>query len=163
MKATIVALAAAVAGAFALFAALVPSDVRLRLRLRGTPEAVWDAITDVRQYPRWRRDVESVVTPTDVHWEEAGPGGLRSGEVLFLEPHRHWAIRRTDASGSTVWLFELEPDGEGCSLTISLLERESCSIFGRASSALFGTPEAVKTYVDDLAARLGDRPVLVSE
>src|SRR5437762_10516145 len=66
------------------------------------PEAVWNAITDVRAFPSWRGDVKSV-EPLPAHnglpaWRERGANGDIPFAVIESQPPTRLVTRITDAS-----------------------------------------------------------------
>jgi uncharacterized protein YndB with AHSA1/START domain len=125
-----------------------------------SPDMVFGAIADVRRYPEWRGDVRRVdILPDD------GLGLLfrehsSNGDVLLrfetVEKPRRLVARIADASlafGGT-WTYELRPDGQGTSLTITEDGEVYNPIF-RVMQKLFFSPfKTIDRYQADLQKRL---------
>jgi uncharacterized protein YndB with AHSA1/START domain len=91
----------------------------------ASPEAVWNAITEVEAFPAWRSDVRKVERLPDRDgrrvWVEEG----RSGKMTFVaersEPSRLLVARIADPDlpfGGT-WTYEIAPAGGGSRVTIT--------------------------------------------
>ena len=94
-------------------------------RYAATPEAIWDTLTDVLSFPKWRRDVSRVEVLPDENgqagWREYGKQGTVTYRVVELIPRRKLVSRIADKNlpygGS--WTYELAPADSGTRLTIT--------------------------------------------
>jgi hypothetical protein len=160
----------ALVGATAAIGALIERDhVASRTALYAqSAEAVWSVITDFEGGPAWREGLERVERGADVNghpvWVEHGEFGPMALEVAELDPPRRMVTRIADESlpfGGT-WTFAIEPEGEGCRLTIT--ERGSIynPIFRFMSRYIFGYAGAMESYLRSLGRKFGEEVVPAS-
>ena len=96
----------------------------------AAPDQVWQALTDIAAYPKWRGDVTSVeMLPADsghVAWREQGKNGAIAYAIEQAESPSRLVTRITDKSlpfgGS--WEYVVTPDGAGSRGSRSGFERE---------------------------------------
>jgi hypothetical protein len=134
--------------------------------LRQTPEAVFDAISDVVATPQWRKDVKSVeLLPADngqPRYREAGSNGVIDYRIELAERPRRLVTRIDDPSlpfgGS--WTFTIAPKGEGSHVEI-VEDGEIRSIpFRFLSHYLFGYHGTLETYANALATKSGEQAAI---
>lgn len=146
-----------VAAGYALPAKHVAS---LSVELDAPLERVWETITDVTSFPRWRNDVKSVEivqqTPVGPAWRERSSGGTITYETVESVPQRRLISRISDRSlpfGGT-WTFDLTPTPRGTRVTIREDGEVYNPIFRFASRFVLGHDATIKKYIADLEAAL---------
>ncbi|HEU4720352.1 MAG TPA: SRPBCC family protein [Gemmatimonadaceae bacterium] len=127
----------------------------------ATPEQVWQAVTDVGAYPKWRGDVTSVeMLPVDsghVAWREMGKNGAISFAIEQAEPPRRLVTRITDKSlpfGGT-WEYTVTPDGTGSRVRITEHGEVYNPVFRFVSRFIMGHSATASAYLKALGARFG--------
>jgi uncharacterized protein YndB with AHSA1/START domain len=132
-------------------------------RLAQPPESVWTVITDIPNFPNWRKDVAVVeqLPPRNgkTLWKETSRSrNALTFEAETAEPPRHLVTRITDKGlpfgGS--WDFVLVPDGSGSRITIT----ENGEIYNpvfRVVSRAMGYTTTIDAYLEALATKLGDK------
>ena len=134
--------------------------VTLAAHVPATPEQVWDAVTDVAAYPKWRGDVTSVaMLPSDsghVAWREHGKNDAISYAIEQAERPRRLVTRITDTSlpfgGS--WTYQLTPSGAGATLVITEHGEVYNPLFRLMSRFVFGHTATMDRYLADLEKHL---------
>jgi uncharacterized protein YndB with AHSA1/START domain len=127
----------------------------------ATPAQVWDALTDVAAYPKWRGDVGSVeMLPADsghVAWREHGKNDAISFAIEQAEPPRRLVTRITDKSlpfgGS--WEYVVTPDGTGSRVQITEHGEVYNPVFRFVSRFIMGHTATASAYLKSLGARFG--------
>lgn len=128
------------------------------------PEAVWQAITDYEKFPSWRADVKSV-TALPGHdgrpsWrEELKGGGAIPLEVDEMLPNQRLVTRIADPNlpfGGT-WTMEITPTPAGCRLRITERGEVRNVIFRFVSRFVLGYTGTMKTYLESLGAKFGEK------
>ena len=159
--------AAVVAGLVALLAILGTLAPRKHVacgsvRLRQTPQAVWDTITAFADAPGWRKELKSVELLPDrdgkTCFREISGMGPLTLVVEAREPPRRLVTRIDDPDlpfgGS--WTWRLEPEAGGTRLTITE-NGEVRNVFFRALSRTVFRPDAtLKASLRALAAKFGE-------
>ena len=88
--------------------------------LQQTPEAIFDAITDVAHYPQWRKDVKSVELLAEKdgrqRFRETGANGVIAYRIESADRPQRFVTRIDDPSlpFGGGWTFALTPSGDGC-------------------------------------------------
>jgi uncharacterized protein YndB with AHSA1/START domain len=132
------------------------TELRVQRRLAHAPEAVWKALTDPDEIVQWMQaaaatvdgraggqvDIEAVlhVTGTVLRWD---PPRLFEHEFR-LAPSRH-----IPGGEDAVLRYELEPDGDGCLLTMTFMRLTPATV--RTFSK--GIQAGMQRLVAHLAAR----------
>ena len=145
--------------------ALLPqSHIAARtIELRHPPAHVWSVLTNVRDYPSWRRGLTSVdVLPApagaQLAWREhTGSDALAFDAPEMIAPSR-LVSRITDRGipfGGT-WTYELVPtaNGAGTSLTITEHGEVYNPLFRFVSRFVIGHHKTIDNYQADLARKL---------
>ena len=127
----------------------------------ATPEQVWQTLTDVAAYPKWRGDVTSVeMLPTDsgrVAWREEGKNGAISYSIEHAEAPRRLVTRITDKSlpfGGT-WEYTVAPDSAGSRVQITEHGEVYNPVFRFVSRFIIGHTSTASAYLKALGARFG--------
>jgi hypothetical protein len=139
----------------AVGAALPKAHVASRqARLNVAPEAVWKLITDVDDFPSWRRDVKRVERLPDrdgrALWAEETSSGRITLSVDRSEPPRLLVLRIADPElpfGGT-WTYQLSPAAGGTLLTITENGEIYNPIFRFMARYVFGHEATLATYLD---------------
>jgi uncharacterized protein YndB with AHSA1/START domain len=110
----------------------VEHEVRVERVFPMEAEVVWEALTDVREFPQWRTQIERIDLldpgPPGPVWREVWTGSRTEALTLRTEryekPHL-WEIEVIDATDtfSGRWVFELRPAEDGSGTHVSLTER----------------------------------------
>ena len=127
----------------------------------AAPEQVWEALTDVAAYPKWRGDVTSVeMLPTDsghVAWREQGKNGAISYATELADAPRRLVTRITDKSlpfgGS--WEYVITGDGAGSRVRITEHGEVYNPVFRFVSRFIMGHTSTANAYLKALGARFG--------
>jgi uncharacterized protein YndB with AHSA1/START domain len=159
----LVVLAGAIAAVLAVGARLPVGHVAARrMRLSRPPEQVWQALTDVEAFPTWRPGVKRVelVDPSggSPTWREFGRNGTITFETVEAERPRRLVVRIADtglAFGGD-WTYLLEPDGDGCILTVTEHGEVYNIAFRFLSRFVFGNTATMDAYLRALGARYGE-------
>jgi uncharacterized protein YndB with AHSA1/START domain len=130
-----------------------------RVRLPVDRQRVWDTLTDVTAYPSWRPRISRVELLDDdpPRWREHG----RDGKITF-------AVAESTAPGRLVseitdldlpfggsWTYELEPDGDGCVVTVTEHGEVRNLVFRFMSRYVFGHTATIDAYLTALGVRFG--------
>lgn len=151
----------------AIIGALLPVGHRAsrQATFAASPEAVYDAISRVQEYPAWRSklaSVEMVPRPDRVSWREIGS----DGKILFVieeaVPGRRLVTRIADDKlpfgGS--WTFELTAVAAGTTLRITEDGKVFNPIFRFLSRFVFSHHATITRYLEDLGRKLGTAGVI---
>jgi uncharacterized protein YndB with AHSA1/START domain len=139
----------------------VEHTVARRVRLPADRQRVWDTLTDVAAFPSWRPRVKRVdVLATDPpRWREVGKDGKITFEAAESTAPARLVTRITDLSlpfgGS--WTYELEPDGDGCVVTVTEHGQVRNLVFRFMSRFVLGHTATIDGYLTALGTRFGER------
>ena len=128
----------------------------------ATPAQVWEALTDVAAYPKWRGDLASVeILPTDsghVAWREHGKNDAISFAIEQAEPPRRLVTRITDKSlpFGGAWEYVVTPEGTGSRVQITEHGEVKNVIFRFVSRFVMGHTATIDAYLADLRRKLGE-------
>ena len=117
--------------------------------LPATPEQVWQTLTDVASYPKWRGDVTSVemlrADSGRVAWREVGKNGTISYAIEQAEAPRRLVTRITDKSlpfGALdarvrkqlrQWLRQLHDEVKVTTILVTHDSEEACEVADRVA------------------------------
>ena len=142
----------------AIVGSLLPRNHRVAREqvLPVPPETVWNAITDVDAFPRWRHDVTRVRILPDRNgrrcWVEEG----RSGKLTFVveesdTPHRLVTrIADPDLPFGGAWTYDITPAGAGSRLTIREDGEIYNPIFRVVARFIIGYEGTLRSYLEAL-------------
>jgi uncharacterized protein YndB with AHSA1/START domain len=130
-------------------------------QLSQPPERVWATITDVIDFPKWRKDVakvELIASSDSQHvWREtsAHESGITYSAEIW-DPPKHLVTRIADKDlpfgGS--WDYSIIPSGSGSTITITENGEVYNPIF-RLMSRIMGNAATIDSYLSALKTRLG--------
>ena len=135
--------------------------VTVAAHVPATPEQVWDAVTDVAAYPKWRGDVTSVaMLPSDsghVAWRERGRNDAISYAIEQAERPRRLVTRITDTSlpfgGS--WEYLISAEGNGSRVQITEQGEVYNPVFRFVSRFIMGHAATASAFLRSLGALFG--------
>jgi uncharacterized protein YndB with AHSA1/START domain len=133
--------------------------------IQAAPDSVWHAITDVRDYPRWRAGVRSVdllSAEGPLRWREHGSDDAITYERTEAERPRRLVTRIADASlpfGGT-WTYDLAPEAAGTNLTITERGYVTNPLFRFMARFVFGHHRTQEDYLRSLGRRFGHEVTL---
>ena len=152
----------AIVAVVAIVGLLLPRDhvASTTTHINAPPDSVWEAITDVRDYPRWRAGVTSVdilSTEGALRWRENGSDGPITYERTEEQrPHRI-VSRIADESlpfgGS--WTYQLAPESGGTNLTITERGYVTNPLFRFMARFVFGHHRTQEEFHRALGRRFG--------
>lgn len=141
---------------------LLPEDHRATMHrtVPGSPEAVWEVMTDISGLPDWRPGVDEVERLPDRNgmpvWRESGSTGAMTLEATEWIPPRRMVTRIADEElpfgGS--WTFELEPAEDGTRVTITEDGEIYNPFFRFMARFVFGYDGTARRYLEGLEARM---------
>ena len=131
-------------------------------RVPAPPEQVWDALTDVAAYPKWRGDVTSVevlppAAPGQVAWREQGNNGAIAFAIEQAEPPRRLLTRITEKSlpFGGGWEYAITPDDAGSRVQITERGEVYNPVFRFVSRFIMGHSATASAFLKSLGARFG--------
>lgn len=139
----------------------VKHETTVSAHVPAAPERVWEALTDVAAYPKWRGDVTAVeMLPADsgrVAWREQGKNGAISYATELTEAPRRLVTRITDKSlpFGGAWEFDVTPDGTGSRVRITEHGEVYNPVFRFVSRFIMGHTATASAYLKALGARFG--------
>ena len=159
----VIAVAAVIVGGVAVIGLTLPQGhiVSRQARLSAAPDSVWGIITNVQDFPKWRKDVESVEVlqgTTLFTWREHMSHGKLTFEATTLDAPTHLVshIVGKSAGFGGSWDYQIEPDGTGSKITITENGQVYNPIFRFVSAYVMGQTATLDKYLTFLAARTGD-------
>ena len=157
----IVAVLVALVGAVAVIGMALPQNhtASRSAHVNASPDSLWEIITDVEQYPSWRKDVDSVqrIEAPQLTWREiAGSDRITYQATAFQKPGNfvaHIADKGLPFGGS--WDYRIEPEGTGSKLTITENGEVYNPIFRFVSRYVIGHTATIDKYLAALAVKTG--------
>ncbi|MGH7695814.1 MAG: SRPBCC family protein [Gemmatimonadaceae bacterium] len=151
----------AVVALVALIGLLIPrSHVATRSRtFPHSSERVFTAISDVRNYAKWRPGVREVtlLSENPLRWREDGSSGKIEFELTSSDPPRRQVvtIASKDLPFGGRWEYDLAQDGSGTRLTLSEHGDVYNPIFRFMARFVFGYSKTMEDYLGALDGYLG--------
>jgi uncharacterized protein YndB with AHSA1/START domain len=162
----VVGVLAVAAGAVIVIGTALPQNhtASRSVHLSAAPDSVWSLITDVEQYPTWRKDVTAVEPLSGrrvLTWRETAGGDRITYEATTSERPSHFVARIADEGlpFGGYWDYRLRPDGGGTTVTITENGEVYNPVFRFVSRYLMGHTATIDRYLTALAARTGDKYV----
>jgi len=139
---------------------LPPSHVATRrATIPSSCESVFAAITDVEQFPTWRKDVKKAerLPDRDGHavWVEEGSSGRLTLAVEHADRPILLVTRIADPElpfGGT-WTYNLQPGAQSCDVTITEKGEIYNLLFRFMARFVFGYEATMAGYLDALSSK----------
>jgi len=159
------------AGALALIVAVayevgarLPRDhvATVRAHFRQPPDSIYRVLSDVAAYPAWRSDVEVIEREPDrnghVRWRERDHTGAFEFEfTVAVRPTRLVSSMVTPDAGFTGrWIYQILPDENGTTLTITEEGSVENPLFRFLSRVVFGKYGSMERLLGALGRRFGE-------
>jgi uncharacterized protein YndB with AHSA1/START domain len=152
----------ATAATITLIGAMLPREhvARTTAVITAPVENVWQALTDVSDYPRWRPDVRSVDILSGegaLRWREISRHGSITFERVEESRPRRLVGRIADDKlpfGGT-WTYDLEPVRDGTRVTITERGFVTNPVYRVMSRFVFGYHGAQEDFLRALGRRFG--------
>jgi len=131
-------------------------------RFAAPPDSIWNSLTDVTAFPRWRPGLSRVDLLPDENgqrgWQEFGKNDAVTYRVVESVPPRRLVTRIADQNlpygGS--WTYDLTPDGSGTRLTITENGEVYNPIFRFVSRFVLGYTSTMDGVLRALGAKHGE-------
>lgn len=149
---------------------LTPEDHRASRTLvtRQSPQAIWDAINDHANEPKWRSDVESITSLGERNGKPVWQENYKDGNTVALltteskPPTR--IVREIAEEGpfSGRWEIDIQPTPAGSNITITEVGKVSNPLFRFVSKYIIGHTTFMERYLKGLAGKFGEQPQFAS-
>ncbi len=119
------------------------------LTVHASPNQVWERLTDIRNYPNWRKDVKAVEQLSDSEWTEID---ARDHRLPFKIVSRDPDLRLvTSIDGQQLpfggtWEYRLAEVGDGTTVTITEDGEVYNPFFRFVSKFIMGHSATLKKY-----------------
>ena len=148
---------------------LTPEEHRASrtLKTKQAPQAVWDAINDHANEPKWRDDVASVTSVGERNGKPVWQENYKDGNTLQLAtteskpPTRMVREIAEEGPFSGRWEIDITPTPEGSNVKITEVGKVSNPIFRFISKYVLGHTSQMTTYLTSLAKKFGEPPDIV--
>ncbi|HUF51324.1 MAG TPA: SRPBCC family protein [Longimicrobiales bacterium] len=131
----------------------------VRAQYRAPADVVYRTIIDVAAAPTWRTGVDSVqiLSEQPLTWREHSGGGTLTMEMVEASSTRVVSrIADTSQGFGGTWIFEVVPDAEGTTLTITEDGEVYNPLFRVMSRFVFGHYSGLERYAADLGTKFGE-------
>lgn len=151
-------------GIVAVTGALLPKGhlVARSGRFHQPPQAIWRALTNIQDFPSWRKDVRAVHLLPDSAghpvWQEVMKGMTITMEEEQAVPEQRLVARIADVHlpfGGR-WIYDLHPEGEWTMVTITEQGEVYNPIFRFMSRFVFGQTATMDHYLRFLGGKFGE-------
>lgn len=134
----------------------------VRARFTAAPAAVWSVLADYAKFAEWRSDVTSVeILPPSggrAAYREIGKNGKITYEVVESDAPKRLKARIADEKlpfgGS--WTWRIEPEGDGCTVTITEDGEVYNPLFRFLSKFVFGHTGTMDAFLRALGKKFGE-------
>jgi uncharacterized protein YndB with AHSA1/START domain len=121
----------------------------IALTVHASPNQVWERLTDIRNYPNWRKDVKSVELLSDSEWTEVDPHDHRLPfKIVSRDPDLRLVTRINGQHlpfGGT-WEYRIGKGGDGTTVTITEDGEVYNPLFRFVSKFIMGHSATLKRY-----------------
>jgi hypothetical protein len=146
--------------------ALTPVEhhVSRTLVTKQSPQAIWDAINDHVNEPKWRDDIAGVNSVGDRNGKPVWQENYKDGNTLQLAttestpPTRMVREIAEEGPFSGRWEIDIVPTGEGTKVTITENGKIPNPIFRFISKYVIGQTTQMERYLTNLAKKFGETP-----
>lgn len=127
----------------------VKHTASVQVSVSASPAEVWARLTDVKDYPAWRKDVTSVDVRSPVEWVEVNSrGDSLPLKMVAQEPGQHLV---TQIQGHNLpfgggWEFRLEGNGGSTTVTITEHGEVYNPVFRFVSKFIMGHSANLRKY-----------------
>jgi Polyketide cyclase / dehydrase and lipid transport len=135
------------------------------LATKQSPQAIWDAINDHANEPKWRPDVESVRSLGERDGREVWQENYKDGNRVTLmttesKPPTRMVRELTDLEGpfSGRWEIDIQPTPAGSNVRITEIGKVSNPFFRFVSKYVIGHTTFMERYLEGLAGKFGEQP-----
>jgi hypothetical protein len=134
--------------------------------LRQKPANVFELISNVKEEPAWRRDVQRVeILPEEngnVRFREVGTHGALTMAVVESTSPLRMATRIEDKNlpFGGGWIFEITPTAGGCGLNITERGEIHNPVFRFVSRFIIGYDLTLDTYLKSVGQKFGESVVI---
>ena len=156
-----VAAVAALIVAVVVIGSLRPRNhvARVRGRLNANPDAVWQVLRGFETWAEWNSATQKVERTTDLNGKQVWLFHGRWGKMPMIldtdeSPRRMRTVVGEGAGFSGSWTYEIEPQGDGCTLTLTEEGSVRNPVF-RFMMMFHGNHATMLRFFTDLAARVG--------
>ncbi len=148
--------------------AMLPKSpvVSRAITLHQNPEAVFAVISNFKDAPAWRPNVQSVeMLPPEgnlVRFREKSSDGVITYEVVESSGPGRLVTRIADAGlpfGGR-WIYEIVPAGGGCRVNITERGEVYNPVFRFVSRFVLGQTRTLDTYLGNLGRHFGENPAV---
>jgi uncharacterized protein YndB with AHSA1/START domain len=151
--------------AIALAGAMLPQEhtVTRSIVVKQPPEAVWAAVTDHANEPKWRSDVASITRLADRNGHELVEEKYKNGEsmkVETVESHPPTRLVRDVVDNpifSGRWTYELTPENGGTRVRITERGSVPNPVFRLISRFVIGHTTSLDKFLTALAGKFGEK------
>jgi len=121
----------------------------IALTVHASPDQVWERLTDIRNYPNWRKDVKSVEIVSDSEWTEVDAHGHRLPfKIVSRDPDLRLVTQINGQKlpfGGT-WEYRIGKGGDGTTVTITEDGEVYNAFFRFVSKFIMGHTATLKRY-----------------
>jgi hypothetical protein len=116
--------------------------------VNGSPDQVWQRITDIANYPAWRKDVKSVVITGESQWTEDNGNDKIPFKMTVNEPSNKLIteINSKNLPYGGHWVYELAPSENGTTVTLTENGEVYNPLFRVVSRFIMGHDTGIKQY-----------------
>jgi uncharacterized protein YndB with AHSA1/START domain len=151
--------------AIALAGAMLPQEhtVTRTIFLKQPPEAVWGAVTDHANEPKWRDDLASVARLDDRNGHPLVEEKYKNGETMKIEtvesqpPTRLIRDVVDNSMFSGRWTYELKPESGGTRITITEHGAVPNPVFRFIARFVVGHTTSLDRFLSSLAVKFGEK------
>lgn len=140
----------------------VSHTARVDRVVRGSPDQVWTAMTDVERFADWRSGLDSARRLPERDglpvWREHASTGVMTMQVVEWRPRRRMVARIADEGlpfGGT-WTYELAAADTGTRVTITEDGEVYSPFFRFMARFIFGHEGTMRSYLDGLEGRMAE-------
>ena len=137
------------------------------LTTKQTPQAIWDAINDHANEPKWRSEVESVTSLGERDGKPVWQENYKDGNKVALmttefNPPVRMVRELTDLEGpfSGRWEIDIAPTSAGSTIKVTEIGKVSNPFFRFVSKYIIGHTTFMERYLKGLAGKFGEQPQL---
>ena len=151
--------------------ALLPEEHHASKTLitKQSPQALWDAINDHANEPKWRADVANVTSLGEREGKPVWRENYKDGNNVTLittesKPPTRMVRELTDLDGpfSGRWEIDIAPTAAGSNITVTEIGKVSNPLFRFVSKFIIGHTTFMERYLKGLAGKFGEQPQFAS-